>query len=118
MTKKNILAAVILLIGSLLFSCSKDGLPKGTPACIKAKIDALKNQPKQNPPAKVYRYDYKGQTVYFFPAACCDQMSALYDDKCNLICSPDGGFTGQGDGKCADFFTARTNEVLIWEDKR
>ncbi|MFT5791167.1 MAG: hypothetical protein ACI9LI_000499, partial [Saprospiraceae bacterium] len=27
-------------------------------------------------------------------------------------------FTGKGDGKCADFFDARTNEKLIWEDER
>ena len=45
-------------------------------------------------------------------------MSTLYDENCNKICSPDGGIAGNGDGLCPDFFTNRTNERLIWEDKR
>ncbi|RZK59368.1 MAG: hypothetical protein EOO91_05460 [Pedobacter sp.] len=82
------------------------------------KIQKLKNENVANPPASVWQYEYNGQTVYFIPQKCCDIPSALYDSNCNLICSPDGGFTGKGDGKCKDFFEKRTKEKLIWKDDR
>ena len=82
------------------------------------KIDVLKKEPVRNPPAKLYQYTYKNQTVYFFPQYCCDLPSELYDENCALLCLPDGGITGQGDGKCTDFFLERTLEKLIWEDVR
>ena len=49
---------------------------------------------------------------------CCDFYSDLYDNKCNLIAHPDGGFTGKGDGKIKDFRKEATNEKLVWEDSR
>jgi hypothetical protein len=103
----------------VLFSaCRNDEIPAGLPACVKEKISLLKSKPTQNPPASVWQYQYKGQTVYYLPPACCDQMGELYDENCNLICHPDGGITGRGDGKCEDFFSTRQNEELVWEDKR
>jgi len=88
------------------------------PACIRQMISDYQNRPIQNPPAEFYEYDYKGQKVYYMKPPCCDQLSKLYDSSCRLICSPDGGITGKGDGKCTDFFTERTNEKLIWKDTR
>jgi hypothetical protein len=38
----------------------------------------------------------------------------LYDDDCNLICSPDGGISGTEDNKCGDLFSKRTNDKLVW----
>lgn len=104
----------LLIAAFLFFGCSKSHLP----TAIDKKIETLKKEPKWNPPAKVYSYTYNGQTVYYFPAHCCDIPGEVLDEKGNHICSPDGGITGNGDGKCTDFFTARTNEKLIWEDKR
>ena len=71
-----------------------------------------------NPPATVWQYEYKDQLVYFIPPQCCDVPSRLLDKNCNSVCSPDGGLTGKGDGKCPDFFEQRTNEKLIWRDDR
>ncbi|NQX30258.1 hypothetical protein HQN85_00860 [Pedobacter boryungensis] len=82
------------------------------------KIKQLKAEDVSNPPASVWQYEYNGQTVYFIPQKCCDLPSLLYDKDCNLICSPDGGFTGKGNGKCKDFFEKRTKEKLIWKDDR
>ncbi|WP_018478502.1 DUF6970 domain-containing protein [Pontibacter roseus] len=82
------------------------------------KIRELKAKDVRNPPAAVWQYEYDGQTVYYIPPYCCDVPSQLYDSNCNLICSPDGGFTGRGDGKCNDFFEKRTNERLVWKDAR
>ena len=71
-----------------------------------------------NPPAQILRYDYNGSTVYYVPASCCDIFSDLYDAGGKLICHPDGGITGTGDGLCRDFISTRTNEVLVWRDTR
>ncbi|MHC2993269.1 hypothetical protein OB13_17390 [Pontibacter sp. HJ8] len=85
---------------------------------MEAKIKKLKQEGVRNPPASVWQYQYNGQTVYYIPPHCCDAPGILFDANCNYICSPDGGFTGQGDGKCNDFFEKRTNEKLIWQDDR
>lgn len=78
----------------------------------------METAPVRNPPGSVWQYEYKGQSVYYIPAYCCDIPSQLLDSNCNQICSPDGGYTGAGDGKCADFFELRKNEKLIWQDSR
>ena len=111
---------IYVLLTALLTvaSCDKEEMPKGTPPCIKEKINEIAKEPVANPPAKVFSYQYKGKTVYYIPPKCCDIPSTLYDADCNIICSPDGGFSGRGDGRCPDFFTSRTEERVIWEDKR
>lgn len=106
-----------VLVGGL-FSCDKLDLSPGTPICIIKKIKKIKSAEIRNPPAKVWRYEFKGQIVYYITAYCCDIPSELYDSDCNFICSPDGGITGNGDNKCPDFFNSRTKEVLVWEDSR
>jgi hypothetical protein len=113
---RELLLVFILL--QVVAGCEKEEVSKGTPECIEKKIDELANAPVANPPAKVYSYQYKGKTVYYIPAKCCDIPSELYDADCNIICSPDGGLTGKGDGRCPDFFETRTKEKLIWEDTR
>lgn len=97
--------------------CEEDVM-KGTPPCVREKISEIAREDVRNPPAKVYSYRYEGRTVYFIPSRCCDIPSELYDENCNLLCAPDGGITGSGDGKCADFFSTRTDEHLLWEDTR
>jgi hypothetical protein len=112
------LICALLLLSFGATSCSKDGIPAGTPACILDRIEQMKKDPVGNPPQRVWRYTYKGQVVYYIPQQCCDIPSILLNDKCETICAPDGGFAGSGDGKCADFFQTRTEEKLIWQDDR
>jgi len=81
-------------------------------------IQQLRQEKAANPPAKIYRYTYNGEVVYFLSGRCCDVPSKLFDIQGNVICEPDGGITGKGDGRCTDFFEERTDEVLIWEDNR
>lgn len=88
------------------------------PECIQEKIIEFSSQKVTNPPIKIYSYTYNEETVYYVTAVCCDVYSILYDKDCNLICAPDGGKTGRGDGKCTDFFDTKTNEKLIWSDTR
>ena len=81
-------------------------------------INSQKNEPVANPPASITRYEYKGQTVYFLPQRCCDIFSDLYDADGNVIGHPDGGITGQGDGRVPDFLVERSSESVIWRDQR
>lgn len=108
-----------LLFFGLVFiftSCNKQDLPNNTPQCIGDKIEDIADGDGWDPVAKIYSYMYNGEKVYFFPSHCCDVPSMVYDGSCNLVCSPDGGLTGAGDGLCNDFFSTRTDETLIWED--
>lgn len=41
-------------------------------------------------------------------------MSELYDKNCNLICHPDGGFSGGGYGKCPDFSNGILMKKIVW----
>ncbi len=113
---KNIPFIFLLLI-IFVTACTKVDVPKDTPACIKRKIKKLSKEPVQNPPASVYSYNLDGETAYYFPPSCCDVPSDLYDSKCNLICHPDGGFTGGGSGDCQGFRFDST-ATLIWKDSR
>lgn len=111
------LASIIALIIVLEGNCRKsNNLSEDYPQCITKKINELKNKSVQRPPASVWEFEYKGKKVYYIPADCCDRFNPLYDKKCNVICHPDGGITGKGDGKCPDF--SRKNEKLIWKDDR
>ena len=88
------------------------------PQWLKARIAAVLAERKRNPFTRILRYDYEGRKVYYISAPCCDQFSQVFDTKGNLICQPDGGITGKGDGKCAGFDKNKTHEQLVWQDPR
>ena len=90
----------------------------GTPEWLTDLIQRLDTEPVADPPASITQYGYKGQTVYFLPQRCCDIFSDLYDADGNVIGHPDGGITGQGDGRAPDFFEERSSERIIWQDQR
>lgn len=115
---RNRIYLILLALSCLSATCRKANIESDAPECVLKMIKQLNAENVSNPPSSVWRYQYNGQTVYYIPAKCCDIQSILMDSKCNVICSPDGGFTGKGDGKCQDFFDKRTDEVLIWKDDR
>ncbi len=121
MLYKTIIGHTSLLMLLTIFafvSCEKlDVLPE-TPSCIKKKIRQMKRAEVRNPPGSIWQFRYNDQIIYYIPPYCCDIPSELLDDKCNLICKPDGGFTGKGDGQCDDFYGKRIKGVLIWQDNR
>lgn len=90
----------------------------GLPDCIQSQIDAIRKQPKWNPPAEVNEYIFEGRTVYLFSSPCCDQHNKLYDIDCNYICAPSGGYTGRGDEKCTSFNEEAKHVRLVWKDDR
>ncbi|MEO6071256.1 MAG: hypothetical protein ABIN57_08865 [Chitinophagaceae bacterium] len=114
---KWFLALSLFALASLSRQCTKQKIDK-TPVCIQSKIDSIKKLPKWNPPAEVTQYTYNKKTVYLFSSPCCDQYNVVYDENCQYLCAPSGGFTGKGDGRCADF-TERAKLVrIVWKDDR
>ena len=110
---------LMLAAALTLCACSHSATPPSVnPAWVAQLIAKFQSDPVGNPPQSIYKYDYKGQTVYYVPPQCCDQYSKLYDANGSIICAPDGGLTGQGDKKCSDFFNESTNRTLIWHDSR
>jgi hypothetical protein len=81
-------------------------------------IQEIKSENVWNPPAEIWQYYYNGKVVYYIPPRCCDIPGKLFNENGNLVCNPDGGITGGGDGGCIDFFDNRSDEKLIWKDKR
>ncbi len=89
-----------------------------SPDCIEMIITDIKKHPVKNPPTTIWQFTYKGESVFYIPAACCDQFNPVYKNNCSLFCHPDGGLTGKGDGKCDDFFLLANDKKLIWKDSR
>jgi hypothetical protein len=117
--KKILKSVIILLLTGNFFSCGKeDDMPDNLPTCIVNEIQKIKQASVWDPPATIWQYHYNGQIVYYIPPRCCDIPSILIDEKCNTICTPDGGISGKGDGNCLDFFEKCTDEKLIWKDNR
>ncbi|MDX5348112.1 MAG: hypothetical protein LPJ89_01405 [Hymenobacteraceae bacterium] len=88
------------------------------PTWMNKLIAGILEEKPANPPAKIYSYTYQGQEVFYLTGHCCDVPATLYNAQGQVLCLPDGGITGKGDGRCPDFHSTKTNEKLIWEDNR
>jgi hypothetical protein len=88
------------------------------PAWLTALIARFEGEPVANPPISISRYRYDGRAVYFVPQRCCDIFSDLYDDAGNVIAHPNGGITGNGDGRAPDFATSAEFQYVVWRDLR
>jgi len=117
---------LVLLLG-LAAACKPGASPRISEAAtanaqgapwLNELIQQLQAEKPANPPAKIYRYTYNGQQVYYLTSRCCDVPGKVFDRNGEVICEPEGGITGRGDGRCTDFFAKRSDETLIWEDKR
>lgn len=65
-----------------------------------AMFDSLHREILSKSNTPVERHLIDGKTYYFLRAPCCDRGGNLYDAAGNYICNPNGGFAGQGDGRC------------------
>ena len=112
MRQRACLYIVVLAVSSLHASAQSE-----IPPLVAQLIAEYKAAGPGKSPGFVWRYRFKGQTVFYVPAQfCCDFLSQLYDTDGKLLCHPDGGLAGGGDGKCPDFFHERSNEELLWSD--
>ena len=108
----SIIAAVLLISG-----CKKIALKEDVPACIEKKIKDISNEEVRNSPAEVWKWEANGDVFYYFTSNCCDEFNYIYDGNCNVICAPDGGISGNGDGNCPDL-EIEALKSLVWKDKR
>ena len=67
---------------------------------------------------EIWRSVSKGKSFYYVVPHCCDFPIMLYDQQGNFLCSPSGGLSGSGDGKCSDFLLDLSEGILVWKDKR
>ncbi|MEL6134608.1 MAG: hypothetical protein AAFR59_14705, partial [Bacteroidota bacterium] len=93
-------------------------LPEGMPTCMRQRMGQILSEAPWEPTARIYEVSYQNQRAYFIPAHCCDIPSELYTADCQVLCFPDGGLNGQGDGRCMDFEFREEEAKLIWQDKR
>jgi hypothetical protein len=112
---KSFFFTIVIFLTIAAEKCQKEN---SIPVCIQQKIDQIKKEPKWNPPAEVHEYSYNGKRVFYFSSNCCDQYNEVYDENCNYVCAPSGGYTGKGDMKCADFKENAKEIRLIWKDER
>lgn len=113
--KRILILSAAVIIASSFFQKKK---PKNAvPGCIQQKIEVFKKKEKHEQPQNIIEYVYKGKKVYYITMPCCDFFNELYDANCNLLGHPDGGITGQGDGKLPDFNEKKSKEKIIWQAK-
>jgi len=87
------------------------------PPFVAKPIAHYRSEPPKTSPGSIWRYVYKGEPAYYVPPLwCCDKPSILYDAKGHLLCQPDGGEAGFGDGKCPDLLKERSHGELLWSD--
>jgi len=108
MLKRTVL--VFILFGLIVLSACREDENDDVVSELVSQYDAGASGPTE----EIWRYRYRGRTVYYFPPKCCDIPSILLDEMGETLCSPDGGLTGSGDGKCPDFFEKRRSGKLVW----
>jgi hypothetical protein len=106
------LSAAALIVGA---SCGTS--PDSDPPWLLGLIQAQLAEPVANPPAYIARREYASGVFYFLPSRCCDVYSDLYDADGTLVCHPDGGITGDGDGNCPALGELLREEI-VWRDPR
>jgi len=84
------------------------------PDWLKSKIATMEATPKFAEATAIWKVRYKKQDAYLFLAPCCDQFNSLYSAAGILLCSPSGGITGRGDGKCRDAIKPKTKYAVVW----
>ena len=110
--------ASIMVVSIAMCSCRGNSVAEDSPEFVKELVERISKEDVRNPPAKIFRYNFKEATVYYLTAYCCDIPSQLFHEDSSIICSPDGGISGVGDGKCPDFYETRRDEELVWADRR
>jgi hypothetical protein len=88
------------------------------PPFVQQLIVQFESSPVTSPPASIWRFRYRDRVVFYVPPSCCDVAGELFDESGTLLCGPDGGITGRGDGRCPDFFDERSEELRVWADSR
>lgn len=92
-------SAFILLLAMWVSSCSSGWLQPSHLANA-GLIERLAKMQLEQYSGQLTRHELNGNTYYLVQATCCDRGGALYDVLGKYVCSPNGGFSGLGDGRC------------------
>lgn len=96
---------IVILFASAIISCNKLDIEKGTPKCVKNKIEDFNKSSTCNN-AKVNEYTFQGNTVYTFDLGTCvaDMATEVIRSDCK---SPGflGGISGSTKIKGTKFST-------------
>lgn len=101
----------------MVFTACGTTAPDTRPEWLLDLIARLESEPVTNPPGSITLYEYASGDYYYMPGPCCDQYSDLYDAAGTLVCHPDGGITGGGDGACPALGEP-VREEIVWRDTR
>ena len=115
MDRKQIVFLALLAVAA---GC-KPATAEDLPPFVQQLIEQYEGGAESNSPGSIWRYNYGNAVVFYVPPFfCCDLPSRLYDVQGNVVCAPDGGIAGVGDGKCPDFFDMRKGGIRVWIDSR
>jgi hypothetical protein len=119
MKNKNLCQTFYIIVTILslhLYSCStpQNNVLNNHPAWVNEAITLAKKN-SSTLSTTIARYLYHNQTVYYISPVVTDGFSQLFDKKHTLLCSPEGGLTGKGDGQCTDFFQNAKNKVILFK---
>lgn len=106
-----------LTAAAVFFTACGATTPGVSPPWLLRLIEEQMSQPVANPPAYLARREYEAGVFYYLPPRCCDVWSELYDTEGALVCHPDGGITGGGDGQCPELGELLSEEI-VWRDPR
>jgi len=84
------------------------------PDWLRIRIGQYEALPIDRAPLGIWRITRNGQPAYYVQSPCCDQFNPFYDAAGTEICSPSGGFTGRGDGKCPTPMDPGTDARKVW----
>ncbi len=87
------------------------------PACLRHLIDSSNVKDKSPHILQADAYEFNNQKVYLVKYQCCDFFDELYDENCNRLCAPSGGYSGKGDGKCPDFVKNAKLIKTVWKSQ-
>src|SRR6218665_162442 len=104
----------MLLAVSLAAACNKQGIAKGTPACVKQKIKTFEKESSCGD-ASVKKYNFQGKTVYAFEPGTCgaDMTTEVISESCSSLGFL-GGFAGNTTINGEDFSKAELVET-VWK---
>ena len=128
MKRKTPVALLVLRSGFLAAlsgaSCTAVGPPVSqqpdsqasvrAPEWLAVRIREYEKQPQRAVPLGIWQITHNGQSAYYVYSPCCDMTNPLLSADGREICSPSGGFSGKGDGKCPLPMDRGTKSTLVW----
>ena len=108
------LITLILLLVTIVTGCNKTDTAKGTPQCVKKKIEEF-DKTSSCDDAKVKEYEFQGGNVFVFEPGTCgaDMTSEVIDSGCSTL-GYLGGISGNTKINGEEFSNAKFIN-MVWK---